>query len=164
MAGGQQILIWHDHWGLPPAPDYRGTWLCHQAISLSWAGSGTRLRCASAPLIFGSASRGSVQECDQRRTATSAQLMMQPMAMMRFEETIIDDDLLEAEAEQVGHRLAGAGSSSRCESSCCLCYGPRPYKDSSRQYAWRLLMPPPRTSVFNSGGLPSRWSTSLAQW
>ena len=30
MAGGQQIVIWHDSTGDSAAPDYRGTWLCHQ--------------------------------------------------------------------------------------------------------------------------------------
>jgi hypothetical protein len=55
MAGGQQILIWHDATGDSAAPDYRGTWLRNRGNFVEMGRWDPFALAAAFPTIFGTA-------------------------------------------------------------------------------------------------------------
>jgi len=62
MAGGQQILIWHDATGDSAAPDYRGTWLSHRGNFVEMGKWDPFALAAAFPIIFGTAEPWFVSE------------------------------------------------------------------------------------------------------
>jgi hypothetical protein len=108
MAGGQQILLWHATNGDSVAPKFTGTWLCHNGNFVELGKWDPLALAASFPIIFGNAEPW---WHSGMRTATGLQPQQtgDEAATVNGEEdalqeTIVDDDLLEEEAEQVQRR------------------------------------------------------------
>ena len=78
MAGGQQVLIWHDATGDSAAPDYRGTWLRHQGIFVEMGKWDPFALAAAFPIIFGTAEPWFVSGMRTAAVVRSRTPMMMP--------------------------------------------------------------------------------------